>query len=52
MAEASRERILIVEDEAPLASGLADLLAGEGYAAGRHWSCTGGRNPAWCCWTS
>ena len=27
------QRILIVEDEAPLASGLADLLAGEGYAA-------------------
>jgi DNA-binding response OmpR family regulator len=33
VAEASRERILIVEDEAPLASGLADLLEGEGYAA-------------------
>jgi DNA-binding response OmpR family regulator len=32
MAEAARERILIVEDEAPLASGLADLLEGEGYA--------------------
>jgi DNA-binding response OmpR family regulator len=32
MADAPRERILIVEDEAALASGLADLLAGEGYA--------------------
>jgi DNA-binding response OmpR family regulator len=30
--KARRERILIVEDEAPLAAGLADLLAGEGYA--------------------
>ena len=26
-----KERILIVEDEAPLASGLTDLLSGEGY---------------------
>jgi DNA-binding response OmpR family regulator len=32
MAKAPQERILIVEDEAALASGLADLLAGEGYA--------------------
>jgi len=26
-----KERILIVEDEAPLAAGLKDLLSGEGY---------------------
>jgi DNA-binding response OmpR family regulator len=28
-----KDRILIVEDEAPLAAGLTDLLAGEGYLA-------------------
>lgn len=32
MAERNQEKILIVEDEAPLLSGLADLLSGEGYA--------------------
>jgi DNA-binding response OmpR family regulator len=52
-----KDRILIVEDEAPLAAGLKDLLSGEGYLPlvavdGRQaLEIYRRRKPTWSCWT-